>query len=74
MPDEGDGERFTFVLRDKAHVKSHCALRGRSMVDFINEAVQEKIQRDIISPPKVIIVGISKDKLPVKPGRPPVEE
>lgn len=74
MPANEDGDRFTFVLNDKEHVKSHCALKGRSMTEFINEAIQEKIQRDILSPPKVIVVGRYSEELPGRPGRKPVNK
>lgn len=48
------GERVSFILKDKDRVKSHVALQHKTLTQWINEAVKEKIERDRMIAPKVV--------------------
>jgi len=65
-----------FIVLNKPQLKSHVAAYGKTLSKFINEAIREKIDRDLArAPPKVIVAGpIETEQIvPRKRGRPKSE-
>lgn len=50
----------TVEILNLAQVKSHAALTGKTLKTFINEAIQEKISRDLCQPRLHVIIADSQ--------------
>lgn len=66
-----EGERINLRIKHRMQLRVHALQQGKTLTDYINEAIREKVEQDMMRPPipgtKAIVVSVD---LPHGAGRP----
>jgi hypothetical protein len=68
-------ERINIRVKARHQLKIHALQRGKTLTEYINEAINEKIQKDLLNPviPGSRVITVTGIDTPPTPGRPASE-